>query len=61
MCVHTFKHEYLSNQRTDRNQISTEASLGWEKGCIKFGPDRIRTLVSMASDSSDRDIMGKIL
>ena len=26
-----------------------------------FGPDRIRTLVSMATDSSHRVIMGKIL
>ena len=26
-----------------------------------FGPDRIRTLVSMATDSSHRFIMGKIL
>ena len=42
MCVHTFKHEHLCNQVTDRNQILTEASLGWEKGCKKFGPDRIR-------------------
>ena len=34
--VHTFKHEYFSNQWADSNQISTEASLWWGKGCIKF-------------------------
>ena len=28
---------------------------------LGFGLDRIRTLVSMATDSSHRDIMGKIL
>ena len=35
-CVHTFKHEYLWNQWADRNQILSEASLGWGKGCIWF-------------------------
>ena len=29
------------------------------KAAIGFRPDRIRTLVSMATDSSHRDIMGK--
>ena len=29
------------------------------KGCISFGPDRIITLVSMATDSSHRVIIGK--
>ena len=33
----------------------------WVKGknALGFGPDRIRTLVSMATDSSNRVIMGK--
>ena len=31
------------------------------KGALGFGPDRIRTLVSMATDSSHRVIMGKML
>ena len=31
------------------------------KASICFEPDRIRTLVSMATDSSHRDKMGKIL
>ena len=29
------------------------------KAALSFGPDRIRTLVSMATDSSHRVIMGK--
>ena len=61
MCVHTFKHEYLLDPWDDRNQILSEASLGRRKGCIRFGPDRIGTLVSMARDSSHRVIMGKVL
>ena len=31
------------------------------KDALSFGPDRIRTLVSMATDSSHRVIMGKML
>ena len=31
------------------------------KAALGFGPDRIRTLVSMATDSSHMVIMGKIL
>ena len=31
------------------------------KKALDFGPIRIRTLVSMATDSSDRVIMGKML
>ena len=58
-CVNTFKHEYLRNKRTYRNQILTEASLGRGKAALSFGPDRIRTLVSMAKDRSHRIIMGK--
>ena len=36
LCVHTFKDEYIRNQWVDRNQILTEASLGWGKGCTMF-------------------------
>ena len=57
--VHTFKHEYLSNQRADHNQILSEASLLWGKAALGFGPDRIGTLVSNATYSSHRVIMGK--
>ena len=55
-CVNTFKHEYLRNQWVDCNQILSEASLGKGKGCNMF---LARTLVSMATDSSHRVIMGK--
>ena len=58
-CVHTFKHEYLWDQQADYNQILSEASLGWGKAALGFGADQIRTLVSMATDSSHRVIMGK--
>ena len=34
---------------------------GGGKAALCFGPDRIGTLVSMATDSSHRAIMGKIL
>ena len=60
-CVNTFKHEYLRNQQADCNQILSEASLVWRKGCIRFWPDRIGTLVYMATDSSQRVIMGRML
>ena len=32
---------------------------GWGKAALGFGADQIRTLVSMATDSSYRVIMGK--
>ena len=32
---------------------------GWGKASVGFAPDRIRILVSMATDSSHRVIMGK--
>ena len=35
--------------------------LGGENAALDFGPDRIGTLVSMATDSSHRVIMGEIL
>ena len=34
---------------------------GWGKAALGFGPDPMRTLVSMATDSSHRVIMGKML
>ena len=57
--VTTFKHECLCHQLADCNEILSEASLGWGKASVRFDPDRIRTLVSMATDSSHRVIMGK--
>ena len=58
-CVHTFKHEYLRDQQADYNQILSEASMGWGKAALGFDADQIRTLVSMATDSSHGVIMGK--
>ena len=45
--------------RADRNQILSEAVLGWGTGMLGFGADQIRNLVSMTTDSSDRVIIGK--
>ena len=49
--VHTFKHDYLHNLKHH---------WGGGKSALCFGADRIGTLVSMATDSSHRVIMGKI-
>ena len=59
MCVHTFKHEYFLGQLADCNQILSEASFGFVKGCSRFRLDNSRTLVSMATDSCHRFIIGK--
>ena len=59
--VDIFKLEYLCNQWVNRNKILTEPLFGWEKAALGFGLDRIGTLVSMATDSSHRVIMGKML
>ena len=58
-CVHTFKHENLSNQLANHNQISSEALLGWGIDCIRFWVRSDQNSVSMATDSSHRVIMGK--
>ena len=34
--IHNFKHENLCNQWADHNEILSQASLGWRKGCIRF-------------------------
>ena len=51
------------SQELDQNQISSGALLGvgWGKASLVFGPDLIRTLVYMATDSSHRVIMGESL
>ena len=61
LCVNIFKLEYLRNQWANRNEILSEPSLGGGKAALGFGPDRIGTLASMATDSSHRVIMGKML
>ena len=61
LCVNIFKLKYLRNQWANCNEILSEPSLGWGKAALGFRPDRIGTLVSMATDSSHRVIMGKML
>ena len=63
LCVNIFKLEYLSSQWANHilSKILSEPSLGWGKAALGFGPDRIGTLASMATDSSHRVIMGKML
>ena len=57
--VHTFKHEYLCNQLADSNKFYLKHHWGEGKASVDFDPDRIRTLLSMATDSSHRVIMEK--
>ena len=61
LCVNIFKLEYLRNQWANRNEIYLNNHFGGGKAALGFGPDRIETLVSMATDSSHRVIMGKRL
>ena len=62
VCVFTFTNMNISEPR---GSIVTKfpLKLHWVRGkdALGFGPDRIRTLVSMATDSSHRVIMGKTL
>ena len=58
-CAHTFKHEYFLDQLANLNQISSGHHWGGGLAALGFGQDRIRTLVSMATDSSHRVMMGK--
>ena len=59
LSIHTFKHEYLCDQVADHNQLLSEASFGWGRAVLGFCAYRIRTLVSMATDTSHRVVMGE--
>ena len=59
-CANTFKQEYLGDQRADRNQTLSETLLWWGLPALGFESDRIITLVSMATDSSHRGMMGEM-
>ena len=61
LSVNIFKLEYLRNRWANRNEILSEPSLGAGKATLGFGPHRIGTLVSMATDSSHRVIIGEML
>ena len=58
--VTIFKHEYLCNLWLIGMKFYLKHHWGGEKASVGFDPDRIRTLVSMATDSSHRVIMGKM-
>ena len=62
VCVSTFSNMNISETS---GQIATKFYLKLNrvggKDALGFGPDRIRTLVYMATDSSHRVIMGKML
>ena len=59
------KHFQTLNISATSEPIVTKFYLNhhWGRGkaAVGFGPDRIGTLVSMATDSSHRAIMGKML
>ena len=59
LCVNIFKLEYLRKQWAIRNKIYVNHHWGGGKAALGFGPDRIGTLVSMATDSSHRVLMGE--
>ena len=62
VCLWTFSN---SNISATSGPIVTKFYLNHHRGggtaALGFGPDRIGTLVSMATDSSNRVIMGKML
>ena len=62
VCLWTFSN---SNISATSGPIVTKFYLnhhwGGRKAALGFGPDRIGTLVSMATDSSHRVIMGEML
>ena len=67
-CVHAcVRPSTLSNMNISETswpniiKFHQKHDLGGGLIALGFGPDRIRTLVSMATDSSHRVIMGKIL
>ena len=51
----------LALRQVGQTQSNPKASLGRGKAALGFGPDLFRTLVSMATYSSYRVIMGKML
>ena len=61
-CVRPFtlSNVYISKtSRPNANRFYLKHHCGEGKAASGFGPDRIRTLVSMATDSFHRVIMGK--
>ena len=63
VCLWTFSNLNISatNGPIVKNFFYLNHHWGGGKAALGFGPDWIRTLVSMATDSSHRIIMGKML
>ena len=64
MCVSVFTLLNMNISETSgpiTTKFYLKHHLGGGKAALGFGPDRIGTLVSMATDSSHRVIMGKML
>ena len=58
-CVHTFKHNISETSRPITTKFYLKHHWGGGKAALGFDADQIRSLVSMATDSSHRVIMGK--
>ena len=61
LSVNIFKLEYLRNQWAIITLFYLNHHWGVGKAALGFGPDRMGTLVSMATESSHSVIMGKML
>ena len=58
----TFSHINISEtSRPIQIKFHLEHDWGWEKAALAFGPDRIRSLFSIATASFHMIIMGKTL
>ena len=57
LSIHAFKHECLCDQVADQNQIFSEASFGWGRAALGFCAYRIRTLVSITTDTAYRVVL----
>ena len=63
-CVHLSAHSEMNISKTSRPikiKFHLEHHLDRGLAALRFGQDRISTQVSMATDSSHRVIMGKLL
>ena len=56
-----FTHEYICKKWADHDEILSESSFGRGKGCNRFWARSDQTLISMATDSSHRAIMEKMV
>ena len=61
VCVSTLSNMNISQPVANRKKFLVNHHWDWVKAALDFGRDRIRTLVSMATDRSHRVIIGKRL